>query len=235
MAHYAFLDENNIVTEVIVGKNEGRTLIGSSTMDRSEVRLASAPHTIPTAVFTLMAAHLTARTTQGLGYTYDANIDAFVPPKPFASWVLNEQTAQWEAPVTMPDDGGMYSWDEDYQHGWRCKMGLNAFTVLGNTAKMTAAATPPTPIQVSSTTLGGNQYRIINLSTSTACFLSYAQTAAAATANCVIPTGDGANAKNCIPILPNTDEILSFVPNGFFTAITASGTADIFITPGDGL
>jgi hypothetical protein len=44
-------------------------------------------------------------------------------------------------------------------------MGLNAFTVLGNTAKMTAAATPPTPIQVSSTTLGGNQYRIINLST----------------------------------------------------------------------
>jgi hypothetical protein len=46
-------------------------------------------------------------------------------------------------------------------------MGLNAFTVLGNTAKMTAASTPPTPIQVSSTTLGGNQYRIINLSTTT--------------------------------------------------------------------
>ena len=114
-------------------------------------------------------------------------------------------------------------------------MGLNAFTVLGNTAKMTAASTPPSPIQVSSTTLGGNQYRIINLSTSTACFLSYAQTAALATTNCVIPTGDGANAKNCIPILPNTDEILSFVPNGFFTAITASGTAEIFITPGDGL
>jgi hypothetical protein len=51
----------------------------------------------------------------------------------------------------------------------------------------------------------------------------------------VIPTGDGANAQNCIPILPNTDEILSFIPNGFFTARTATGTADIYITPGDGL
>jgi hypothetical protein len=57
-------------------------------------------------------------------------------------------------------------------------MGLNAFTVLGNTAKMTAAATPPTPIQVSSTTLGGNQYRIINLSSTVTAFLSYASTAA---------------------------------------------------------
>lgn len=114
-------------------------------------------------------------------------------------------------------------------------MGLNAFTVLGNTCKMTAASTPPTPIQVASTTLGGNQYRVINLSTSVTAFLSYAQDSATATANCVVPTGDGANAKNCIPILPNTDEILSFVPNGYFTARTVSGTADIFITPGDGL
>lgn len=114
-------------------------------------------------------------------------------------------------------------------------MGLNAFTVLGNTCKMTAASTPPTPIQVASTTLGGNQYRIINLSSTVTAFLSYSQDSATATSNCVVPTGDGANAKNCIPILPNTDEILSFVPNGYFTAITVSGTADIYITPGDGL
>lgn len=114
-------------------------------------------------------------------------------------------------------------------------MGLNAFTVLGNTCKLTAATTAPTPIQVTSSTLGGNQYRIINLSGSVTAFLSYAQTSAGATANCVVPTGDGSNAKNCIPILPNTDEILSFVPNGYFTAITVSGTADIYITPGDGL
>jgi len=114
-------------------------------------------------------------------------------------------------------------------------MGLNAFTVLGNTCKLVAATTAPTPIQVTSSTLGGNQYRIINLSGSVTAFLSYAQDSATATSNCVIPTGDAANAKNCIPILPNTDEILSFVPNGYFTAITVSGTADIYITPGDGL
>lgn len=114
-------------------------------------------------------------------------------------------------------------------------MGLNAFTVLGNTCKLTADTTPPTPIQVSSSTLGGNQYRVINLSGTVTAFLSYAQTSADATNNCVVPTGDGSNAKNCIPILPNTDEILSFVPNGFFTARTISSTADIYITPGDGL
>jgi len=50
----------------------------------------------------------------GVGYTYDADIDAFIPPKPYASWVLND-AAQWEAPVAMPDDGQMYSWDEDSQ------------------------------------------------------------------------------------------------------------------------
>jgi hypothetical protein len=54
----------------------------------------------------------------GLGYTYDAERDAFIAPKPFASWILNESTAQWEAPVAMPEDSGTgeppkrYSWDE---------------------------------------------------------------------------------------------------------------------------
>jgi hypothetical protein len=114
-------------------------------------------------------------------------------------------------------------------------MGINAFTVLGNTVKLVGATTAPTPVQVTSSTLGGNQYRIINLSTTVTAFLAYSQTAAGASANCVIPTGDGGNAKNCIPILPSTDEILSFVPNGYFTAITTGSTADLYITPGDGL
>jgi hypothetical protein len=48
----------------------------------------------------------------GIGYTYNADIDAFVPPKPFASWLLNNDTAQWEAPTPMPQDDKMYSWDE---------------------------------------------------------------------------------------------------------------------------
>jgi hypothetical protein len=48
----------------------------------------------------------------GIGYTYDRTRDAFIPPKPFASWVLNEDTCLWDAPVPMPTDGKMYQWDE---------------------------------------------------------------------------------------------------------------------------
>jgi hypothetical protein len=49
----------------------------------------------------------------GIGFTYDASRDAFIPPKPFASWILNETTCQWEAPVSHPNDEKVYSWDED--------------------------------------------------------------------------------------------------------------------------
>lgn len=49
----------------------------------------------------------------GIGYTYDSELDAFIPPKPFDSWVLDEETAQWEAPVEYPTDGKAYSWDEE--------------------------------------------------------------------------------------------------------------------------
>ena len=49
----------------------------------------------------------------GIGYTYDSERDAFIPPKPFNSWVLNEDSCLWEPPVAYPDDGEMYSWDED--------------------------------------------------------------------------------------------------------------------------
>jgi hypothetical protein len=51
----------------------------------------------------------------GIGYTYDATRDAFMPPKPYASWVLNEQTCLWDAPVAMPNDGGNYAWNESTQ------------------------------------------------------------------------------------------------------------------------
>ena len=51
----------------------------------------------------------------GIGYNYDATRDAFIPPKPYASWVLNEQTCLWDAPVAMPNDGGNYAWNESTQ------------------------------------------------------------------------------------------------------------------------
>ena len=49
----------------------------------------------------------------GIGYSYDAGRDAFIPPKPFASWVLNEETCLYDPPVAMPTDGKMYNWDEE--------------------------------------------------------------------------------------------------------------------------
>ena len=114
MAHYAFLDENNIVTEVIVGKNEGEEgrdweqwygEFRGQTCKRTSYNTQGGVHTLGGTPF--------RKNYAGIGYTYDTQLDAFIPPKPFASWLLNENTAQWEAPVAMPTDGKMYSWDED--------------------------------------------------------------------------------------------------------------------------
>jgi hypothetical protein len=49
----------------------------------------------------------------GIGYTYDSNRDAFIAPKPYNSWILNEQTCNWDAPVARPNDGNMYKWNEE--------------------------------------------------------------------------------------------------------------------------
>ena len=109
-------------------------------------------------------------------------------------------------------------------------MGLNAFTKTGNTITFTANVAAPTPVQCVSTTLGGNQYRVINTGTITV-FLGYGSTSAEAANNAVVVT----SSQTAFPLLPSTDEILTFVPNAYFTAISASGTATIYITPGDGL
>lgn len=104
MAHYAFLDENNIVTEVIVGTDETEQIEGKD------------PETWY-AEFRNQACKRTSyngnirKNYAGIGYAYDAALDAFIPPKPFASWVLDEATATWKAPVAMPE--GNYRWDEE--------------------------------------------------------------------------------------------------------------------------
>ena len=56
----------------------------------------------------------------GIGYQYDQTRDAFIPPKPFNSWVLNEDTCRWEAPVAYPTDGGTYIWNEQIKN-WELK------------------------------------------------------------------------------------------------------------------
>jgi hypothetical protein len=109
-------------------------------------------------------------------------------------------------------------------------MGIQAFTKTGNTVKLIAATTAPTPVQAVSTTLGGNQYRIINAGSVTV-FLGYGATSADATSNATVVSTSGA----AFPLLPGTDEVLTFTPNAYFTAITSSSTADIYVTPGDGL
>ena len=111
-------------------------------------------------------------------------------------------------------------------------MSNQAFTPLGNTVLITAATSAPTPVQVASNTLGGNQYRVINNGSVTA-FLGFGTDANAATANAVAPTTG--NTTFSIPLLAGTDEVLSFLPNMYATAVTLSSTASVYITPGDGL
>jgi hypothetical protein len=109
-------------------------------------------------------------------------------------------------------------------------VGLNAFTKTGNTITFVASTSAPTPVQCASTTLGGNQYRVINTGTVTV-FLGYGSTSSEAANNAVVVT----SSQTAFPLLPSTDEILTFVPNAYFTGITSSGAATIYITPGDGL
>lgn len=108
-------------------------------------------------------------------------------------------------------------------------MAINApFTKSGNTVTFTASTSPPTPVQAVSSTLGGNQYRILNAGLVTV-FLGVGTTAAFATDNAAAVTSTG----GALPLLPGTDEIITFVPNAYFTGY-ASSSAVVYITPGDG-
>ena len=106
MSHWAQIDDNNIVTQVLVGPNYG---------DEGEAFFNALGGTW---VKTSYNGNI-RKNYAGIGMTYDAGRDAFISPKPFASWILNETTCRWEAPVAMPEDAGtgtppkMYSWDED--------------------------------------------------------------------------------------------------------------------------
>jgi hypothetical protein len=119
MAHYAFLDANNIVTEVIVGKNEGEDGVNweahygafrGQLCKRTSYNTHGGVHSSGGTPY--------RKNYAGLGYMYNAIRDAFIPPRPYASWVLDEQTCLWNAPVAMPEDAGTgdppkrYQWDE---------------------------------------------------------------------------------------------------------------------------
>jgi hypothetical protein len=105
MAHYAFLDENNIVTEVIVGIDETELIEGL------EPETWYGNFRNQTCKRTSYNGNI-RKNYAGLGYTYDPARDAFIAPKPFASWLLNEETCGWESPIPYPTDGFTYFWNE---------------------------------------------------------------------------------------------------------------------------
>lgn len=110
MSHFAKLDENNVVVFVTRGRQED---------DGKEQELSdrTGDRYVQTSYNTQGGVHINGGTPfrknyAGIGYTYDPNRDAFIPPKPFESWTLNEDTCLWESPFPYPNDGGLYIWDE---------------------------------------------------------------------------------------------------------------------------
>jgi hypothetical protein len=105
MAHYAFLDDNSIVTEVITGIDETELIEGLDT----ETWYGN---------FRGQACKRTSyngnirKNYAGIGFTYDSNRDAFICPKPFDSWILDEETCRWEPPIPYPTDSLDYIWNE---------------------------------------------------------------------------------------------------------------------------
>ena len=108
MSHFAKV-ENSIVTQVIVAEQD---VIDSGLFGTDWIQ---------TSYNTYGGQHPEGRPLRknyaGVGYTYDSGRDAFIPPKPFASWTLNETSCLWEAPTPMPTDGKRYSWNEE-QLAW---------------------------------------------------------------------------------------------------------------------
>lgn len=119
MAHFAKLDENNIVTFVTVGRQED---------DGKEEELNARTGDVyrQTSYNTHGGIHYNSKTGEpsedqskayrknyaGIGYYYDEAKDAFIPPKPYDSWLLNEDSCLWEPPIAYPSDGELYQWDE---------------------------------------------------------------------------------------------------------------------------
>ena len=115
MAHYAYIDENNLVTAVIVGPDEGSEPEGVESWEEY-FSAKGKGQALRTSYNTLGGVHSDGGKAlrfnyAGIGFTYDADRDAFIPPQPYESWVLDEDTCLWVAPIPMPD--GDYVWDED--------------------------------------------------------------------------------------------------------------------------
>ena len=113
MAHYCKLDENNIVTQVIVIDNKDTA--DANGVEKEYIGAAFCERLFGGTWKQTSYNGNIRKNYAGIGYTFDSGRDAFISPKPFASWVLNEDTCQWQAPTAMPTDDKMYSWNEETQ------------------------------------------------------------------------------------------------------------------------
>lgn len=128
MAHYAYLNQNNIVVLVITGRDEDDVPEGVEGWESWEKYYQENP-AVPYASKCLRTSYNTYGNSHsgggtpfrgnyaGIGYTYDEENDVFIPPAPFPSWVLSEETWTWGPPVSYPDDGERYVWNE-YSVSW---------------------------------------------------------------------------------------------------------------------
>ena len=105
MAHYAYIDDNNIVVTVIVGKDESELI---DDLDTETYYAQNTPYTVKRTSYNGNI----RKNYAGIGFTYDAQRDAFIAPKPFDSWVLDEDTCRWQAPILKPLNDKNYIWDE---------------------------------------------------------------------------------------------------------------------------
>ena len=126
MAHYALIDENKIVTQVFVGRDEDDLEPGIISWEEYFTAQGNG-RCLRTSYNTRGGVHYGPETGEpsedqtkalrfnyaGIGFTYDEERDAFIPPKPFESWVLDDYTCLWVPPLPYPEDGGDYIWDEE--------------------------------------------------------------------------------------------------------------------------
>jgi len=110
MAHFAKIGSGNIVEQVIVVSNE------IATTEQAGVDFINNLYNTKDVWKQTSYNNNIRKNFAGIGYTYDSQRDAFIPPKPFNSWILNESTCQWEAPVARPQDGQLYTWNEETQN-----------------------------------------------------------------------------------------------------------------------
>ena len=115
MAHFAKLGVGNIVEEVHVVKNEIITDNTGNEQEQLGVDFLNNLYGTRDVWKQTSYNGNFRKNYAGKGYTYDQERDAFIPPKPFNSWTLNEETCLWEAPTAYPDDGKFYNWNEENQ------------------------------------------------------------------------------------------------------------------------